>query len=175
MSHDGPRAAGIRSRVTLDNNQLLLIELLVCLAAWAGVYVVFVAPRLRRIDPQRALRLVIAPQMFRIIGLTLLADGVAGPGLDPTFAAWVANGDAVTAGLAIAAFVALRRPGALGLGLAAATTLVGGLDLVHNLTTGIRIDAAQHLGAGWFVVAVIVPLMAVAHVAAARLLLARPG
>ena len=57
----------------LANRQLLVI----CLVAWALIAAVFIAPRLARMDPRRALRALIAPQMFCIIGMTLLANGLS--------------------------------------------------------------------------------------------------
>jgi hypothetical protein len=155
----------------IENRQLLVIEFVVCLVAWSGIAVAFFGPRLAATEPRRALRILVAPQMFRIIGMTLLAKNVVGPGLDRDFATWVAIGDALTSTLAIVTFFALGRPGRAGLYLASLTTAVGLVDMVRNLAGGIRTNAANDLGAGWFVVAVVVPLMLVAHVAAARRLI----
>ena len=157
----------------LANRQLLVVEVLVCLFAWLSIANVFWRPRLDALHPHRALRALIAPQMFRVIGLTLLANHVPAPGLDADFARWVAIGDAVTAGLAIATFIALGRPGRLGVVLACVTTVVGTLDILRNLAMGMRVNAAEHIGGGWLVVAVVVPLMLVAHLGAVRQLLRR--
>jgi len=153
--------------VSLENRQLLAIEFAFCLVAWASIAKVFVWPRLAQLEPGRALRVLIAPQMFRIIGMTLLAKNVVGAGLDPDFARGVAIGDLATSVLAVSAFLALARPGRPGVVLAAITTAIGAADLLHNLVAGMQTNAANDLGAAWFVVALIVPLMLVAHVAAA--------
>jgi len=160
--------------MTLANRQLLVIEFVVFLVAWASIARAFWWPRIAALDRRAALRVLIAPQMFRIIGMTLLAHNVPAPGLDPDFARWVAIGDAVTAALALLAFQLLARPGRPGIALALATTAVGGVDLLHNLARGMQVNAAEYLGAGWFVVTVVVPLMMVAH-AGAALTLARRG
>jgi len=157
----------------LDSRQVLIAEVIFGLVAWALIARTFWWPRIVALSRHDALRAVIAPQMFRIVGMSLLADNIAAPGLDPNFASTVATGDAITAVLAVAAFIALGRRPRLGVVLAWLTTLVGAADLVRNLAVGARINAAQYLGAGWFVVALAVPLMFVAHVAAARLLLRR--
>jgi len=156
--------------MALDNRQLLVLEFVTCLIAWAAIARVFLAPRFAALDSRRALRLAIAPQMFRIIGVTLLAHNVPAPGLDREFARWVAIGDFATSMLAIAAFIALGYRGRIGVWLATITTVVGAADLVHNLAMGVRVNAAEYLAAGWFVVALVVPLMLVAHVVAGHLL-----
>jgi uncharacterized membrane protein len=104
--------------------------------------------------------------MFRYVGMSLLASGVAGAGLPPRFAEWVATGDLITALLAVAAFAALGRPGPAGRWLAIAATAVGLADLLHNLSLGMRLGAPEHLGAAWLVVAMLVPGMLIAHLGA---------
>jgi len=142
--------------VNLDNRQLLVLQFAVNLVAWAAV--------VRVAWPRLSLRTLIAPQMFRAIGMTLLARGVAGDGLDAGFRASVAWGDLLTAVLAIAAFVTLPRRA--GVVLAAIATVVGLVDLVGNLARGMAVNAAAQLGAAWIVPSTIVPLMLVLHVAA---------
>jgi hypothetical protein len=151
----------------LANRQVLVLQVVLGLVAWGSIAVA-AWPALVRADRRRAVRWLVAPQMFRFVGMSLLATGVPGPGLSAEFAAWVATGDAVTSVLAIAAFAALARPGRAGLVLAAATTAVGAADLVHNLVMGMRLGAPDHLGGGWLVVALVVPGMLVAHALAAR-------
>jgi hypothetical protein len=159
--------------MALENRQLLMIEVVVFAAAWFAIATVFWRPRLDALAPRRALRAIVAPQMFRFVGLSLLATNFTRPELDADFARGVAIGDCATAALAFASFVALGRPGRLGVTLAAITTVVGTLDIVRNLAMGTRVNAALYIGGGWLVVAVAVPLMIVAHVGAARMLLRR--
>jgi hypothetical protein len=147
----------------LSNRALLVIQVATSLVAWAAVALVLFRPALARLDRRRALRWVLAPQMFRHLGMTMLATGVPGSGLPPSFAAQVATGDLITTVLAIAAFVALGTPGRIGIALAGAATFVGAADLVHNLVTGVRLGVADHLGATWPVVAIVVPGMLVLH------------
>jgi hypothetical protein len=159
--------------MVLENRQLLIIEVLLALVAWLSIAHVFWRPRLDALAPRRALRALMAPQMFRFVGLSLLANNFTRPELDPDFARWVAIGDCVTAGLAFASFVALGARGRLGLALASVTTVAGALDIMRNLAMGTRVNAAEYIGGGWLVVAIAVPLMLVAHVGAARMLVRR--
>jgi len=159
----------------LDNRTLLVVQVLLSLVAWSTVALVFVRPRLAGLDRRTQLRWLIAPHMFRHIGMSLLAVGVPGPDLDPGFARWVAGGDLATMVLATAAVIALGRPGRLGLVLAGVATAVGLVDLLHNLRMGLVVDAPANLESAWLVVSMIVPLMLVAHIGAARVLLARPS
>jgi hypothetical protein len=159
----------------LSNRALLVIQFAISLVAWSAIARGLIVPALGRIDRRQALRWAIAPQMLRHVGMSLLATGVVGAGLSPRFATWVATGDLITAVLAIAAFVALGRPGRLGFVLAAAATFVGAADLIHNLILGLRYRAADHLGAAWPVVTMIVPAMLVMHAVALGQLVRRPA
>lgn len=157
----------------LDNRSILVIQNLLSLVAWSAIAAALVRPQLAALDPRRALRWVLAPQMLRHIGMSLLGAGVTGPGMPADFASWVATGDLITMLLATTAFLALGRPGRPGLVLAALATVVGAADLLYNLRVGLAVDAPDHLGAAWPVVAIIVPMMLVAHVLAATILVRR--
>jgi hypothetical protein len=153
--------------MALDNRTVLVIQFALSLAAWTAIVFGLIRPRLGALDHRRALRWLIAPQMLRHVGMSLLADGVTSPGLSASFASSVATGDVITALLALATFVALGRPGRAGYVLAGATTIVGAADLLHNVARGMQVHAPDHLGSAWPVVAFLVPLMLVLHVAAA--------
>jgi hypothetical protein len=95
--------------------------------------------------------------------VTLLAPGVAAPSLPPDFARGVASGDLATVALALLALAALRLGWRASLGLTWAANLFGVADALINCVQGIRLGAAPHLGAQWYVVAFIVPMILVAH------------
>jgi hypothetical protein len=157
----------------LDNRSILVVQIALSLVAWSSIAAVLVWPQLARLERRRALRWVIAPQMLRHIGMSLLGTGVTGPGMPADFASWVATGDLIVMLTATSAFWALGRSGRAGLVLAALATLIGAADLLHNLRMGLVVHAADHLGAAWPVVAIVVPMMLVAHVLAAVLLARR--
>jgi hypothetical protein len=112
--------------------------------------------------------------MFRVLGLGLLVPNLS-PGMPASFAATTAVGDAITALLALTAFVALRRRARVGFGLAWACTLVGSLDGVLAVSQALRLGVADHLAGQWYVPALGVPLMGVAHVGCIAALLRRGG
>ena len=87
-----------------------------------------------------------------------------------SFAQSTAAGDATTAVLALLAFIALRKRHRHARVLSWAVTLVGSADLAITLVQAILVQAAVYLEAQWYVPALGVPLMIVAHVNALRLL-----
>jgi hypothetical protein len=154
----------------LANHQILLVQFIVSTIAWGWIVRALIAPALDRLDDRQALRWWIAPQMMRHVGMTMLVPHAGGVGLSPDFTKWLAIGDLATALLSILAFVLLGRPGRAGLVATAIATAVGLVDLIRNCIAGLQTRAPDHLASGWIVVAMIVPLMLVLHVAtAARL------
>lgn len=151
---------------------LFVVQFLWFLAAWAVLGVQFALPALRHRARADAVALCSAPQMFRVLGLGLLVPNLA-PGLPRAFALPTAVGDGVTAGLALAAVVALRRRWRAGWALAWACHVVGVADLCLALPHAAAIGAAQFLTAQWYVPALVVPLMIVSHGIAVVLLLER--
>jgi hypothetical protein len=154
--------------MALDSRSVLVIQFLLSLVAWSAIAVVLVRPLLASLEPRRALRWLLAPQMMRHIGMTLLADGVTREELPAEFVTSVATGDLITMIAATLAFVMLGRPGRTGLVLAAAATIIGAVDLLHNVRLGMLHNAAPKLGAAWFIVSMLVPFMLVAHALAAH-------
>ena len=151
-----------------ENRSLLPVQTILSMVAWASIAIAVVWPALVRMERHRALRWLMAPQMFRHIGMSLLATGVTASGMPPDFASAVATGDLVTSLLAITAFALLGWVPRIGTAVAALATVVGAADLVRNLIVGMRTGAPDHLGSAWLVVAIIVPGMLVAHVLAVR-------
>lgn len=138
--------------------------------AWAAVAAFFVAPWVSRLHPDDALSVWLAPQLFRVLGVGLLVPNLA-PEMPRSFAAPTALGDSLTAVLALAAVVALRRRWHGGRALAWACSIVGGVDLAIALPHAARVEAARFLAAQWYVPALGVPLMIVSHLMAIRALL----
>lgn len=135
------------------------------LLSWSVLAALFVLPRLRTLPDDDALAIAIVPQMFRVLGLGLLVPQLS-PGMLYSFAVPTAVGDSLTAVLALASVVTLRRRHPIGRKLAWACTIVGIVDLAVALPHAAAIGAAQFLAAQWFVPTVIVPLMIVSHVVA---------
>jgi hypothetical protein len=131
-----------------------------------------VQPELRALPSDDALAMWIAPQLFRVLGVGLLVPNLS-PGMPVEFAAPTAIGDSITAVLALASVVALRRRAPRARTIAWVCTVVGLADLAIALPHAASIGAARYLHTQWYVPALGVPLMIVCHVMALRNLLGR--
>ena len=112
--------------------------------------------------------------MFRVLGVGLLVPNLA-PGMPASFAVPTAVADSLTAALAAAAFVSLRRGWSAGRGLAWACTLVGTLDLLIAFPHAASVGAISHLATQWYVPVFAGPPLVVCHVAALVLLVRGRG
>ena len=135
----------------------------------------FVWPRLRNIDPNRALTLLVAPHMFlRFIGLSLLVPGVVSPLLPAGFAVPAACGDFVAGILAIVATMALVNGTTWATPSAWLFNLWGAADFLFAFYQGGQVGLQPGmLGAGFFIVTAIVPPLLVTHLLIFRLLVRR--
>jgi len=150
---------------------LFIFQFLWFLAVWTTLAALFVRPHLRNYAVADAVAMCTSPQMFRVLGVGLLVPNLA-PGMPWSFALTTAAGDSLTAVLALAAVVALRRRWPAAWKLAWASNLVGIADLAVALPHAASVGAARFLAAQWYVPALGVPLMIVSHAMAVRLLLA---
>ena len=132
--------------------------------AWGVLVRLVIWPWSQGLAPNQSVAVWVAPQMFRVLGLGLLVPNLS-PGMPPEFAIATAAGDALTAVLAVAAFVALQRDRRSGYALAWACTVVGSADGIHAVVQAARLGVADHLAAQWYVPALGVPLMGISHVA----------
>ena len=124
----------------------------------------YVWPRLGSLERNRAIAALVAPHMFRFIGLSLLVPGVVSSSLPAAFAVPTAYGDFIACVLAIIATVALQQnaPGAIA--AAWVFNLWGTADFLlafyNGPHTGLQPGA---LGAAFFIVTAIVPALLVSH------------
>lgn len=159
----------------MNPNALFGVSALLSLSSSATFAELYLWPRLRTMEPRRALAALVAPHMFlRFIGLSFLVPGVVSSSLPRAFAAPAAYGDLVAGLLAIAATLALRKH------LPAATLLVwifnvwGSADLVFGFLQGLRVGLDPGaLGAAFFLPTAIVPALLVTHLLTFRLLALR--
>ncbi len=156
----------------IEPKYLLVFQFAWFLLAWAAVTKYFILPNLSKKNRLDALAMMIAPQMFRVLGVGLLVANIS-PGMPLSFAIPTAIGDTVTAVLAFSAVVALKKRLASAIPLLWITNVFGSLDIVVALIGAIRIGAAEHLNAQWFVPAFVLPLMIVSHVTVFFLLVLR--
>jgi hypothetical protein len=140
--------------------------------AWGQVTARYVWPALRQMPPLSALRAILTLHSFRFVGLAFIIPGVVSPQLPLGFARPDAYGDLGAAFLALLVLWALPRK--IGVALAWAFNVWGSADLLFAFYNGSRngITAGQ-LGATFFIVTLIVPLLLITHVAMFALLLRR--
>ena len=143
-----------------------------CFLVWVIVTRLYIWPALRERSRADAVRPILLLHAFRYVGLAFLLPGVVSPQLPASFAQPVAYGDLITAVLALLALAAL------GSGLESALiwlfNIVGTADILNAFYQGNRISLAQApgiLGATFFLLAVVVPLLLITHVVVFGLML----
>lgn len=148
----------------MEPPHLLALQFTLSLTAYAALGFWFVRPWLQTKPLATALTILIFPQTFRFIGVTLLVPGVVAPSLPGDFARSTAIGDIVTTALAWLSLIALRASWRLAVPVVWLFNLVGLGDLLLNIGRGVRLQVASQLGAAWFGPAFIVPGMLIIHV-----------
>jgi hypothetical protein len=108
---------------------------------------------------------------FRHIGMAFLIPGVTAEVLDARFANPAAYGDLLAAVLALIAITALCLRWTVAIPLVWIFNIEGSLDLLNALFQGFRHTPNGHLGATYFIPAVIVPALLVTHFMVFKLLL----
>ena len=151
------------------------LQLVLGYVPWLLCFGAYAWPRLRAMDPVAAQRAIATLHSFRFFGLVFLVPGVVGPNLPAGFAVFSAYGDLATGVLAMLALLTVQiRP--LFWALVIAFNAVGATDLVvdyyHGVQLGLATQAGQ-LGAAYAILMLYVPLLAITHVAAVRLLARR--
>ncbi|HEX3878259.1 MAG TPA: hypothetical protein VHW24_14810 [Bryobacteraceae bacterium] len=139
---------------------------------WGSVARYYIWPALKDLPPAEALRPILLFHGFRFIGLAFLLPGVVSADLSAAFARPAAYGDLATAILALLAVAALGSR--LGTALAWTVNVIGTMDLLFAFYQGNNTslaDAPGRLGAAFFLVTVVVPLLLIAHGLAFRILL----
>ena len=142
---------------------------------WSLVAKWYVLPWMRRQNLTDALTPLLLLNAFRYVGLAFLITGVTAEPLDPRFAVPAAWGDFVAAILSLIALLALRRRWAGATWIIWTFNVFGAVDLVNAVVQGLRFTVDGHLGATYFIPAVIVPALLVAHFLIALVQIQRHG
>ena len=149
----------------MGSQALFGLSILMSFVAFGLVTKLYIWPRLRMLERDDALILLVAPHTFRFIGLSFLVPGVVSPSLPAAFAAPAAYGDLVAAILAVAATIALSRRASLATLLVWLFNVWGVADLLfafYQGLFGVQLDARM-LGAAFFIPTVVVPPLLVMH------------
>jgi len=148
------------------------ISVAISSVAWGAVARYYFWPALRNRPGAEALKAILLLHAFRFIGLAFLVPGVVSVELPAAFARPAAYGDFTAALLALLALAALgSRAGTV---LAWAFNIFGTADLLFAFYQGSRTalpETPGRLGAAYFIVIGLVPLLLITHGLAFRLLL----
>ncbi len=152
------------------------ISTLMSLVSSGVIAQLYAWPRLRMMNRDQALLVLVAPHMFlRFIGLSVLVPGVVSPSLPAAFAVPAAYGDFVAGILAVAATVALSRRTSWARVLVWLFNIWGAADLLFAIVQGLRVQLDPGaLGAAFFIPTAVVPPLLVTHALIFRLLV-RPS
>ena len=123
----------------MQTTQLLVLQFTLSLAAYAAIGGWFVWPWLQRAPRRTALSILLLPQLFRHVGVTLMVPGVIDPGLPMDFAHQTAIGDIMAVGLAWVALVSLRVGRPFAITAVWSFNIIGLADLLFNLATAARL------------------------------------
>lgn len=142
------------------------------LVAWGAVARQYIWPALKERHGAESLKPILLLHGFRFLGLSFLLPGVASADLPAAFARSAAYGDLTTAILALLALAALgTRTGTV---LSWVFNIFGTADLLFAFYQGNRVSLAAApglLGAAYFIVVALVPLLLITHALAFRILL----
>jgi hypothetical protein len=141
------------------------------LIVWGIIAAQYIWPELSKRPRADALRPLLLLHCFRFVGLSFLVPGVVSPDLPAAFAGPAAYGDLIAAILAVLALAA-GLDTRLGLALAWAFNIWGSADLLYAFYQGNQsgLEPGQ-LGAAYFIVTILVPLLCITHGLVFRLLL----
>jgi hypothetical protein len=148
----------------MDDRAYFGLSILVSFCAWTIVAVLFAWPALGSVPTATALMALIAPHMFRFIGLSFLVPGVVAEALPAEFARGAAYGDLIAAVLAMGATIGLSLNAVWAIALVWIFNIWGSIDLINAMAQGgIRLPRAGMLGAAFYIPTVIVPGLLVSH------------
>jgi hypothetical protein len=147
----------------IDATPLLLLQFALSLAGYLAIGWWFIRPWLQAKSLHTALSILLLPQLFRHVGISLLVPEIVDPTFPEAMARQTAIGDTLTMLLAWIALLSLRAGWRHALAAVWVVNLVGFTDMAINLANGIRLQVADDLGAAWFGIAFVVPLMLVVH------------
>ena len=156
----------------MSSQALFGINVAISFVAWGAVAWNYLWPALKERSVTEAMKPILLLHGFRFIGLAFLVPGVVSAELPAAFARPAAYGDLITAIVALLALAALgTRTGTV---LTWAFSIIGTTDLLYAVYQGIHTSfggAPGLLGAGYFLVTAIVPLLLITHGLAFRILL----
>ena len=141
------------------------LSILMSLLSSAVVAVLFAWPWLRARNIEQALIWLVAPHMFlRFMGISFLVPEVVSGSLPKAWAVPAGYGDFIAGILAIIATVALTETATWAILAVWIFNVWGAVDLLFAFYKGARVDLEPgSLGAAFYIVTAVVPLLLVSH------------
>jgi len=148
------------------------LSVLASFIAWGTVAYLYAWPAITTAPLKAALMALIAPHMFRFVGLSFLVPGVVSETLPAAFAAPAAWGDLVAALLAMTATLGLAANAPWAITMVWIFNIWGTVDLFNAYTQGlIRLPSGPTaLGAAFYIPTFVVPGLLVSHALIFKLL-----
>ncbi len=134
--------------------------------AWGLIAGLYAWPELKTAPLKVALMALIAPHMFRFVGLSFLVPGVVSEKLPAEFAGPAAWGDLIAAFLAMAAMLGVANDAPWALVAVWIFNVFGTIDLLNAMYQGPRkLDAVGPgvLGAAFYIPTLLVPGLLASH------------
>ena len=149
----------------MNNLAIIGLSVLLCFIAFGIVAGNYITARLQAWSREDAIKALVAPHMFRFVGLAFLMPGVVSPTLSPAFAIPAAYGDLAASVFAIIAVLGISFRASWAMLAVWIFNIEGTADLLFAYYQGI-VGAPQppgSLGAAFFIPTLIVPPLLVTH------------
>lgn len=149
----------------MDITQLFIVQLSTAYLVWICLAGYILLPWLKKRPLKQALIILVIPQMFRYIGVSVAASPVVTSDSIPLeLANHIALGDELTALCAIAAFIMLQTQSRWGIASVWVLNIVGFSDQIMTMTRASQAGLAEHMNAAWYVPTVLLPMMTASHI-----------
>jgi hypothetical protein len=158
----------------MSSPALFGISVAISFVAWGTVAWYYIWPALKEHPIAETLKPILLLHGFRFVGSAFMVPRVVSAELPAAFARPAAYGDLTTAILALLALATLKTR--VGTGLTWAFNTIGTADLLFAFYQGNRTSLADTpglLGAAYFIVTALVPLLLITHGLVFRILLRR--
>ncbi len=142
---------------------ILPISISFSLLAWSLIMYWYIHPVAKEYPLERALIPFLLLHSFRYVGLMFLVPGVTTEVLDSRFSQPAAYGDLIAAILAFIAIAAIQLRARWSIASVWLFNIWGLADLLNAVARGIMFTPDGHLGATYWIPAIIVPLLLVTH------------
>ena len=149
----------------MNITQIFLTQLFTAYAVWTVLSILLIVPKLNQLNKKTVLTILVIPQLFRYIGVSVAASSVVtSPDIPLELARHIALGDWLTAVFAILAFVLLRTNSRFSIASVWLLNILGFADQIMTMSQATMAGLANYMDAAWYVPTVLLPIMTVSHI-----------